>query len=72
MQSNEVVPGAVFYTATGKWLVTEKLPDGKWMARMTWKRNGSEVSPYLAEGIEFDRDDLGGCDTQDRFSADSG
>ncbi len=65
---NDLTVGSVFYTATGKWVVTEVLPDGKWMARMIWKRKMSNVPIHWKEPIEFDCCDLGGCSLSDRFA----
>lgn len=68
MEYKDLYEGATFYTATGKWVVTDMLPNDEWNARMIWKRDGYDISIDPAECVGFDRYDLGGCDIEDRFS----
>ncbi len=67
LECDDLIVGAVFYTATGKWRVTQSLSDGKWMAKMIWSRKLPKVPSHLAEPISFDHYDLGGCSRHDRF-----
>jgi len=59
--------GDLFYTATGRWQVIKILPETRWIAKMVWKRDGTEISDRLQNGIAFDRYDIGGCHLTDRF-----